>query len=502
MSKQKYEAIIGIEIHIALNTETKMYSGESNADVAEPNLHVSPISLGHPGTLPQLNKEAVALGAKIALALNAEVQHFSKFDRKHYFYADLPKGYQISQYDKPLALEGYLDILPDDINIKRIGIERLHLEEDTAKLTHVGADTLADFNRAGGPLVELVTKPDFRTAQGAKVFVQELQQIVRYIGASEADLSKGHMRCDANISLRPVGDEALYPKTEVKNMNSFRSIERAIEYEIERQTELWEQNEAPEITTTRGWDDKRQVTVEQRTKEDAADYRYMPEPDIPPLRLTDEQIDGWRRSLPEMPFARRQRFEQEYALSYNDAKVITTDPRIGEYFERVISELRAWLNSLDTTEGSDEEMWAKYQKKIGRLTTAWITTELFGVMKEKSTDFGDVKITAENFAELLMMVYEKKVNSSAAQKILRIMFEEGGDPSIILEEHDLAQTSDEGAIEEIVQKIITDNEQSAADYKAGKDNALKYLMGQVMKETKGKVNPQVATELLKKLLSE
>lgn len=501
MSKQKYEAIIGIEIHIALNTETKMYSGESNADVDEPNLHVSPISLGHPGTLPQLNRKAVELGAKIALALNAEVQHFSKFDRKHYFYADLPKGYQISQFDKPLALEGYLDILPDDINVKRIGIERLHLEEDTAKLTHIGEDTLADFNRAGGPLVELVTKPDFRTAQGAKVFVQELQQIVRYIGASEADLSKGHMRCDANVSLRPIGDEALYPKTEVKNMNSFRSIERAIEYEIERQTELWEKNEAPEITTTRGWDDKRQVTVEQRTKEDAADYRYMPEPDIPPLRLTDEEIEGWKRSLPEMPFARRQRFEQEYALSYNDAKVITTDPRVGEYFERVISELRAWLNSLDTTEGSDEEMWAKYQKKIGRLTTAWITTELFGLMKEKSKDFGDVKITSENFAELLMMVYEKKVNSSAAQKILRIMFEDGGDPSIILEEHDLAQTSDEGAIEEIVQKIIADNEQSAADYRAGKDNALKYLMGQVMKETKGKVNPQVATDILKKLLS-
>lgn len=497
----KYEAVIGIEIHVQLDTVSKMYSGDRNDDDAEPNSNVSPISLGHPGTLPQINAEAVRLGSILALALNCELQEFTKFDRKNYFYPDLPKAYQISQYDKPLALEGFLEIFPDDLTPKRIGIERLHLEEDAAKSRHgAGDSTLIDFNRAGAPLAELVSKPDMRTAQEAKAYAQEVQQIARYVKASQAEMSKGHMRCDVNISLRPHGDTALYPKTEVKNVNSFRAIERAIEYEIERQTELWDKGEAPEQTTTRGWDDKKGITVLQRVKEGEADYRYFPEPNLPPIRRTQEEIEELRRRVPELPHARRARFQNEYELSYHDAKLILADPRVGEFFEQVISELRGWLQSLDDEPGSDEEIWKKYRKKLGRLTVNWITSELFGLLKQTGVDFGDLLFTAENFAELLTMVYEKRINSSAGQTILKIMFDEGGDPSLILRDHDLEQISDEGEIETLVTGIIADNQQSVEDYKGGKDKALMYLVGQLMKATKGKVNPEVATKLFKEAI--
>ncbi|PIW37173.1 MAG: Asp-tRNA(Asn)/Glu-tRNA(Gln) amidotransferase subunit GatB [Candidatus Kerfeldbacteria bacterium CG15_BIG_FIL_POST_REV_8_21_14_020_45_12] len=502
MSKTTYEAIIGLEIHIRLDTKSKIFSGESNAESEQPNTHVSPISLGHPGTLPQLNQEAIRLGMMLALALNCEIPDFMKFDRKHYFYPDLPKGYQISQYDKPLALNGYLEILPDDIHSKRVRIERIHLEEDAAKNKHSHAgDTLIDFNRAGQPLAELVTQPDLRTAQEAKVFAQELQQIARYVGASQANMQHGHLRCDVNVSLRPIGDEALYPKTEVKNINSFKAIERAVEFEIKRQTEMWDNGSAPEITTTRGWDDKRGISIEQRTKEGEADYRYMPEPDLPPVIHNREDIDNLRSRLPELPSARRQRFRDEYNLSYHDAKLLLQDPRVGNFFEEVISELRSWLNSLDDTVGSDEEIWKEYGGKVGRLTTAWITSELFAILKETGEDFGQLRITGENFAELLTLLYEKRVNSSAGQKILRIMYEKGGDPSVIMQEHDLLQVSDEGEVDTIVQRIIEANTEVVADFKNGKDKALMYLVGQVMKETKGKINPEVATSLLKDKLN-
>jgi aspartyl-tRNA(Asn)/glutamyl-tRNA(Gln) amidotransferase subunit B len=500
---QQYEAIIGLEIHIRLDTKSKMFCGSTNAESAEPNMYTCPICMGHPGTLPALNAEAVELGTKVALALNCDIPLFTKFDRKNYFYPDLPKGYQISQYDQPIAVDGFVDIYPDEINPKKIRIERLHLEEDAAKLKHdASGNSLVDFNRAGAPLAELVTKPDIRSAAEAKMFMQEFQQIVRYIGASHADMEKGHMRCDANVSLRPVGESALYPKTEVKNMNSFRSVERAILYEIERQTTLWDAHNAPEITTTRGWDDSTGVTVEQRTKEDASDYRYFPEPDIPPLVRTQEEIELLRRRLPELPMQRRLRFMDEFALSYNDAKTLTTDPAVATFFEDTMSELRAWLNSLDTTTGSDEEIWTQSRKKMGRLTASWVTSEIFKLCNAEKVAFADLKITPENMAELLTLVYEKRVNSSAAQKILHIMFQNGGDPSVIMQEHDLTQVSDHGAIDEIVQGIINSNASVVAEYKAGKEKALMYLVGQVMKASKGKVNPEIATELLTQKLSQ
>ncbi|OGY86296.1 MAG: glutaminyl-tRNA synthase (glutamine-hydrolyzing) subunit B [Candidatus Kerfeldbacteria bacterium RIFOXYA2_FULL_38_24] len=500
--KEKYEAIIGLEIHLRLNTISKMFCGTKNADSDEPNVYTCPICLGHPGTLPQLNQEAVKLGLKLALALNCEINYDTKFDRKQYFYPDLPKAYQISQYDQPLAVNGFLEICPDNLNLKTVRIERLHLEEDAARLKHnTKGESLVDFNRAGAPLLELVTKPDLKSALEAKVFVQEVQKIARYLNVSQADMEKGHLRCDANVSLRFVGDEALYPKTEIKNMNSFRSVEKAIQYEIERQLQLWEKNSAPQFTTTRGWDDKRNITVLQRSKEEEADYRYFPEPDLPPLHFDTQEINKIRETLPEMPGARRERFRQEFSLSYEDARILTDNPQLAEFFEDTISELRGWLNSLDYTEGTPEEIWAQYSKKMGRLTIAWITSEIFKLCKEENVDFSQIKIKPENFAELLTLIYEKKINSSAGQKILKIMFTKGGDPSQIMQEHDLAQVSDENTVAEAVDNIINSNPQVVKDYKNGKEKALMYLVGQVMKTTKGKINPETATKLLKDKLT-
>lgn len=498
-----YEAVIGLEIHMRLKTESKMFCGSTNAEGNQPNTTICPICMGHPGTLPQVNHEAIILATKLALALNCEVEKEMKFDRKNYFYPDLPKGYQISQFDQPLATHGFYEIFVRDMEPKKIRIERIHLEEDAAKLKHgTEGETLVDFNRAGVPLVELVTQPDFGSAEEAKQFVQELQQIARYVGASDADMEKGHLRVDANVSLRPEGDTALYPKTEIKNMNSFRSVERALKYEIDRQTELWENHEAPEVTTTRGWDDKRGVTVEQRTKEESADYRYFPEPDLPPITRTDEEIKQIANRLPELPYQRRTRFRDEYQLSYHDAKTLTADPAIAEFFENTTSELRAWLYSLDDEPGSDEEIWKKYRKKIGRLTHNWLTSELFGLMKKAHVQLDEVPITAENFAELLTLIFEKKVNSSAGQKILQVMFDKGGDPSQIMEEYELEQMGDSDEIDSIVQGVLNSNPESVADYKAGKTKVLMYLVGQVMKQTKGAVNPEIAADLLEKKLKE
>ncbi|MBI2411099.1 MAG: Asp-tRNA(Asn)/Glu-tRNA(Gln) amidotransferase subunit GatB [Candidatus Kerfeldbacteria bacterium] len=498
MSTAKYEVIIGLEIHLRLNTKSKMFCGSTNGESETPNLYTCPICLGHPGTLPQLNKEAVRLGTLLGIAVHGEIQLNTKFDRKNYFYPDLPKGYQISQYDQPIVKGGFLEIFPDDITPKHVRIERIHLEEDAAKLKHdAQGNSLVDFNRAGAPLAELVTCPDIRTAAEARVFIQELQQIARYIGVSDADMEKGHMRCDANISLRPIGDEALYPKTEIKNVNSARYIEKAIEYEIARQTELWEKHEAPQVTTTRGWDEKRGVTVEQRTKEDAADYRYFPEPDLPPLVRDSKEIDALMKELPELPAQRRERMKQEYELSYHDARILCAEPFIANFFEETISELRGWLNTTHGEEGAEKEIWKTHRQKIGRLTNGWITSEVFKLLKETGQDFSTIKFTPENFAELLTLVFEKRINSTAGQKILRVMFAEGGDPSVIMQTHNLEQTSDSGEIDGVVTRIIEENPSVVSDFKNGKEKALMFLVGQVMKATKGKVNPEVATQLLK-----
>lgn len=497
MTAKKYETIIGLELHIQLDTESKMFCGSSNKDTLEPNVHICPVCTGHPGTLPVVNREAIDMGVKMALAINCKINKETKFDRKHYFYPDLPKGYQISQFDQPLAYEGSIMVYEDGMNGRTIRINRLHLEEDAAKNIHTKDGTLVDFNRAGTPLAEIVTEPDLRTPEEAKLFLQELQMMARYLKISEADMEKGHLRCDANISLRPQGDEAIYPKTEIKNLNSFKAVERALKYEVKRQTELWDKHEAPELLETRGWDEKAQETVSQRTKEESSDYRYFPEPDIPPLNILDEKIEELRARIPELPHDRRERFKRDYYLSYYDAKLITSDPRVGEFFENAVSELQAWLYSLDETEGSDEEIWNKNGEKLTRLMKNWLTTEVFGLLAKEGKSFKDLKINPENFAEFITIVYQNKVNSSAAQKIMKVMFDRGADPSQVMEEENLEQVQDEDELNSACDQAIADNVKSVEDFKNGKDKALMFLVGQVMKQMKGKANPQMVTDIFR-----
>lgn len=496
----KYEAVIGLEIHVQLATKSKLFSGDSNADTLEPNVHVNPISMGHPGTLPALNRAAVDMAILAGLALHCDIARVSRFDRKQYFYPDLPKGYQISQHLMPLCTDGYLSILADEAESLDVVIERIHLEEDAAKNVHTAAATLVDFNRAGSPLIEIVTAPVMHTPKQARLFLQELQMLIRYLGISDADMEKGHMRMDANVSLRPVGDDALYPRTEIKNLNSFKAVEKALTYEITEQTKLWKKHEAPDQLRTCGWDEAQQTTIEQRSKEAAADYRYFPEPDLPPVQIDDAVINQLVQRLPELPADRRDRLREKYFLSYYDAKVLTSDPAVADYYEDTISELRGWLNSLDTTEGSDEEVWAREGAKLCRQACNWITTELFGILAKQKLTWSDLKITPENLAEFISLVHQNRVNSSAAQTIIRHMFEHGSDPSQVMAELDLEQVHDESSLGKICDEVIAANPKIVADYKAGRERVLMYLIGQVMKAMQTKANPETATSLLRKKL--
>lgn len=495
----KYETIIGLEIHLQLKTKSKMFCNCSNDAEDQPvNTLVCPICLGHPGILPMVNQEAIKQGIAMALALHCQINQRSKFDRKNYFYPDLPKGYQISQFDEPLASGGYLII--DKV---KIGIERLHLEEDAAKNIHQGDKTLTDFNRGGTPLAEIVTKPDFRSPEQTREFLHELRLMARYLGVSDADMEKGHLRCDANISLRPRGDKKLYPKIEVKNLNSFRSVVKALSFEEARQTVLWDKQKAPQQTETRGWDEKKQATVLQRSKEDSADYRYFPEPDLPPLIITDQLLKEVQSSIPELPEAKQLRFVQEYGLKLADAKVLVNQKDWANYYEGVVSDLRAWLftaNGLCEDSKEASKLWEKQKEVLAKLTFNWLTSELFGLIP---ADFkiADLKISGENMAELLSLIYEKKINSSAGQVILKEMFSGADDdPSHIAARLNLAQIDDQSTLEDIVIKVIMSNTKQVEEYQSGKETLLKFFVGQVMKESKGKANPQIIEKILKEKL--
>jgi aspartyl-tRNA(Asn)/glutamyl-tRNA(Gln) amidotransferase subunit B len=486
----KYTPVIGMEIHVELKTHSKMFCRCKNGlgQEKEPNLHICPVCSGQPGTLPVPNKKAIEFVQLAGLALNCELRLDSKFDRKNYFYPDLPKGYQISQYDQPLCENGYLDI-----KAKKIGITRIHLEEDTGKLAHPkGTDySLVDLNRAGVPLMELVTEPDIESGAEARLFCQKIRQIFRYLEISDADMEKGNMRCEVNISLYKEGEEKLSgTKVEVKNINSFKFVEKSIDYEIQRQTELLEKGEKV-VQETRGFDSNRNVTVSQRMKESAHDYRYFPEPDIPPLHFTAEYVAEMKRKLPELPFQKIERFVAEYKLPEADAEILTAEKDLAEFFEQVVSEVREKIDSHEIV--SPEE-------KAVKLATNYVITEVRKHLAENDHSVRDLKFTPENYAEFVGLVADGKINSSAAQTVLLEMYRTGADPSHITQEKNLGQMEDSGEVEKIIDKVLSENAKSVEDFKAGKQNALQFLVGQVMSATKGKANPKMTIELLKKKL--
>jgi aspartyl-tRNA(Asn)/glutamyl-tRNA(Gln) amidotransferase subunit B len=515
-----YKPTIGLEIHIELATQSKMFcSCKNDSDERHPNVNICPICMGHPGTLPTINKEAVRKVIKTALALNCEIQKRTFFERKNYFYPDLPKGYQISQYSAPIGIGGYLEISSQEeisnsekskiknkkqktpIKNKKIRIERIHLEEDTGKLIHPeGADfSLVDFNRAGIPLMELVTEPDIESAREARAFVHELQLILRYLGVSGANMEKGEMRCEVNISLKnqksKIKNQKLGTKVEIKNLNSLRAVEKSIAYEIERQKQILERGEKI-VQETRGWDEKKEITISQREKEQAHDYRYFPEPDLPPLAFSEEFLKDIKSEIPELPFQRRERFQREYQLSEKEIELYISQKDLGEYFEKVVSELREWIKSKKLAESVKEEEF----RKVAKLASNYIATDLQGLLAGKLVQDPDFKITPENFAEFISMISLGEISSKIAKTLLKEMFQTGRDPSQIIEERGLRQITDTKELENIVKEVVKKNPRPVEDYKKGKEQVLQFLIGQVMAETKGKASPEIVNQLLKKIL--
>jgi aspartyl-tRNA(Asn)/glutamyl-tRNA(Gln) amidotransferase subunit B len=469
-----YEAVIGLECHVQLATASKMFCGcPTDYAGAAPNTHVCPICFGMPGVLPVINRQAVEYTLMTGLALNAEIPEATKFDRKNYPYPDLVKGYQISQYDLPLVKGGWVEITAEDGQPRRIRLERVHLEEDTGKLTHVGDGSLVDFNRSGVPLMEMVSQPDLRSPFEARAYLQKLRAILRSLGVSGAEMQKGQLRCDVNVSLRPVGQEQLGTKVEVKNLNSFAAVFHALEYEIQRQARQLDAGERIE-QETRGWLDERGITVTQRTKEQAHDYRYFPEPDLPPLFVAREWVADLRANLPELPDARRARYMQSYGLSTYDAELLSVDSSTAEFFEATIAV------------GADAKKAAN-----------WIQNDLARLRSEH-----EGQLTPAHLAELIALVDSGAVNVSAARQVLEAAFNTGKSPRALVDEMGLAQVSDAGALEEAVKAAIEANPAAVADYKAGKATAINFLKGQVMRATRGKANPAVAEDLLRKHLAE
>ena len=475
--RDKYEVVIGLEVHAQLKTKSKIFAPDKNEFGQEPNSLTSPITLGMPGVLPVLNKECVNMGILTGLALNCEIPSRCKFDRKQYFYPDLPKGYQISQYDEPICVNGYLDI-----NGKRIGITRAHLEEDAGKLVHAGADGLAgssyslvDLNRAGTPLLEIVSEPDMRSSEEARNYMEELRDIVRYIGVCDGNLEEGSMRCDANISIMPKGSKEFGTRAEIKNVNSFSALQRAIEYEIERQIEIVEEG-GQVVQETRLWDDNSRETRSMRGKEDAHDYRYFPEPDLMPLEISREWVQRIKDSMPELPAQKRARY-QGLGLSEYDANVIVEQMGLALFFDKVL-ELGA----------------------TPKIAVNFIMGEIAAYLKEDHIEITDTKLTPENLAELISLIEKGTISNNIGKQIIIEMMKDGTKASAIVEKKGLSQITDEGAIKEIVQKIVDANPAQVQAYKNGKTNLLGFFVGQVMKETKGRANPKTVNELVRQML--
>ncbi|ACB84061.1 Asp-tRNA(Asn)/Glu-tRNA(Gln) amidotransferase subunit GatB [Natranaerobius thermophilus] len=472
-----YETVIGLEVHSELLTSTKIFCGCSTSFGDEPNSNVCPICLGMPGTLPVLNNRALELAAKAGLSLNCEIADFSKFDRKNYFYPDLPKAYQISQFDLPIAKNGYLDVTVNGEK-KRIRINRIHMEEDAGKLVHSerGGGSLVDFNRTGVPLIEIVTEPDIGSPEEAKAFLEGLKAILQYTDVSDCKMEEGSLRCDANVSLRPVGSTEFGTKTEVKNMNSFRAVERALNYEVERQAEALEDGEEI-IQETRRWDEDRGITISMRSKEEAHDYRYFPDPDLVPVVMKEEQIEKVRQEIPELPNDKKERFIKDFNLSEYDASVITADKSLAEFFDECVKTY-------------DEP------KKIAN----WIMGEISRVLNEDQIGIEDTNISPERLTELLKLEDEGTISNKIAKEVFEDMYQNDKSPKQIVEEKGLVQISDTSELEGIIDQVISENPSAVEDYRGGKKKAMGFLVGQVMKKTKGKANPQKVNELLQEKL--
>lgn len=477
---------IGLEIHIELKTKTKMFcSCKNDPEEKRPNFNICPICVGLPGILPTINKEAVKKVIKTGLALNCKILDFSKFDRKNYFYPDLPKGYQISQYDLPLCEKGFLKL-----GKRKIRIRRIHLEEDTARSIHLKEEniSLVDFNRAGVPLMELVTEPDITSPKEAEDFAKELKLILRYLEVSEADMEKGQMRVEANISLGK--GKKLGKKVEIKNLNSFKAVRKALEYEIERQKKILKKG-GEIVQETRGWDDKKEITFSQRWKEEAKDYRYFPEPDLPPLKISRFQIERIKSEIPELPQEKRKRFQKEYGLSEKEVEILVKEKELGEYFEKLISELFDWKKSISLKIS---------KKELIEKTLNYLLTDFISLLRKYNFSIKKNLVTPENFAEFITLLYTRNISSKIAKNLLEEMVKTGADPSHILEEKDWKKIEDVKEIEKILEKVILENKKAVEDYKKGKERALQFLIGKAMEKSRGKIDPKKAERILKEKL--
>jgi aspartyl-tRNA(Asn)/glutamyl-tRNA(Gln) amidotransferase subunit B len=466
-------------VHVELHTKSKIFCGCSTSFGAPPNSHTCPICLGHPGVLPVLNRQALEYAMKAALALNCEIADISKFDRKNYFYPDSPKAYQISQFDKPIGENGWIDI---EVNgqTKRIGITRLHLEEDAGKLTHVdgGFASLVDFNRVGTPLVEIVSEPDLRSPEEAKAYLEKLKAIMLYCDVSDVKMEEGSLRCEANVSLRPYDQEQFGTRAELKNMNSFRGVQRGLEYEQMRQADILDSG-AKVVQETRRWDESQGKTFSMRSKEEAHDYRYFPDPDLVQIHIDAEWKSRVRASIPELPDARKARYTADFGLSSYDAEVITSSKKLADFFEE----------SLQFTNDA---------KSVAN----WIMGDMLGYLNAGGLELGDIKLTSQGLGEMIGLMEKGTISSKIAKTVFKEMLESGKGPQQIVEDQGLVQISDEGAIAEVVNRMVTANPQSVEDFKAGKEKAIGFLVGQVMKETKGKANPALVNKLLLERLNQ
>ncbi len=486
-AKVEWEPVIGLETHVQLATKSKIFTSASTSFGNEPNTHIDPIVCGLPGTLPVLNKKVLEYAVKAAMALNLKIAKHCKFDRKQYFYPDLPKNYQISQFDEPIAEEGWIEVevaeKGKETYIKKIGIERLHMEEDAGKLVHAGSDRLAgsthslvDYNRAGVPLAEIVSKPDLRTGREASEYASEIRRIVRYLGVSDGNMQEGSLRCDVNISVRRGPNAPFGTKVEIKNMNSFSAIQKACEYEIKRQIQTYE-NGGTVLQETRLWDESKQLTKSMRSKEGSSDYRYFPDPDLGPIEVSQELQEKWRSELPELPSAKRHRYVDEFALSMYDARVLTDDHNMARYFEKVV------LSGSDAKQASN-----------------WITGALASYVNAQKIGFQQLLLSPENLAEMIELIVTNKISGKIAKEILPELLQKGGSPLEIVENRGLGMISDPLVIEKIVNELLVAHPKEVDSFRAGKKKLQGFFVGQLMKKTSGKADPKLANQILTKKL--